>query len=119
MGNCFLGASSAFIESTLAQVYKTKQGGQYRGGPAYYIEKGLGQKWFGIVFAIAALLAMSLLMPGVQANAISAAMTEAFSIPNWVTGLFLVLVLGAIILGGIKWIANTASFIVPFMAIAI
>lgn len=114
----FLGASSAFIESTLAQVYKTKQNGQYRGGPAYYIEKGLGQKWFGIVFAIAALLAMSLLMPGVQSNAISAAMNEAFEIPTWATGAFLVVMLGLIIFGGIKWIANTASFLVPFMAIA-
>ncbi|KQL56083.1 MULTISPECIES: alanine/glycine:cation symporter family protein [Bacillaceae] len=114
----FLGASSAFIESTLAQVYKTKINGQYRGGPAYYIEKGLGQKWFGIVFAIAALMAMALLMPGVQSNAIAAAMTNAFEIPNWVTGVFLVAVLGLIILGGIKWIANTAAFIVPFMAIA-
>lgn len=114
----FLGASSAFIESTLAQVYKDKYEGQYRGGPAFYIEKGMGTKWFGIIFAIAALIAMSILMPGVQSNAIAAAVDNAFAVPPWVTGLVLVLFLGLIILGGIKWIATTASFIVPFMAIA-
>ncbi|PAF13745.1 sodium:alanine symporter [Shouchella clausii] len=113
----FLGASSAFIESTLAQIYKDKQNGQYRGGPAYYIEKGLGVKWFAILFAVAALVAMSVLMPGVQSNSIAAAVNNAFSIPTWATGLFLVLVLGLIIFGGIKWIANTSAFIVPFMAI--
>ncbi|MFP7334867.1 alanine/glycine:cation symporter family protein [Shouchella clausii] len=113
----FLGASSAFIESTLAQIYKDKQNGQYRGGPAYYIEKGLGVKWFAILFAVAALVAMSVLMPGVQSNSIAAAVNNAFSIPTWATGLFLVLVLGLIIFGGIKWIATTAAFIVPFMAI--
>lgn len=48
----FIGASSAFVESTLAQIYKVKQGGQYRGGPAYYIEKGLGIKWFAVLFAV-------------------------------------------------------------------
>ncbi|PAE14422.1 hypothetical protein CHH91_19635, partial [Virgibacillus sp. 7505] len=71
-------------------------------GPAYYIEKGLGVKWFAILFAVAALVAMSVLMPGVQSNSIAAAVNNAFSIPTWATGLFLVLVLGLIIFGGIK-----------------
>ena len=113
----FIGASSAFVESTLAQIYKVKQDGQYRGGPAYFIEKGIGWKWFGTLFAIAALIAMAVLMPGVQSNSIAAGMNNAFSIPQWGTGLVIVAILGFIILGGVKRIANVAQIIVPFMAI--
>ena len=113
----FIGASSAFIESTLAQIYKVKQNGQYRGGPAYYIEKGIGWKWFGMVFAIAALIAMAILMPGVQSNSIAAGMENAFNIEPWVTGIVVVLLLGFIIFGGVKRIANAAQLIVPFMAL--
>ncbi|MGN1402166.1 MAG: alanine/glycine:cation symporter family protein [Bacillus sp. (in: firmicutes)] len=113
----FIGSSSAFVESTLAQIYKVKQDGQYRGGPAYYIEKGTGLKWFGILFALAALLAMAILMPGIQSNSIAGGMNNAFDIPPYVSGLIIVLLLGFIILGGIKRIANAAQYIVPFMAI--
>lgn len=70
----FIGAASAFVESTLAQIYKVKDQGQYRGGPAYYIEKGIGVKWYAILFALAALLAMSILMPGIQSNSIAIGM---------------------------------------------
>ncbi|GKV57953.1 putative sodium/proton-dependent alanine carrier protein YrbD [Sporosarcina sp. NCCP-2222] len=113
----FIGASSAFVESTLAQIYKVKQDGQYRGGPAYFIEKGIGWKWFGMTFAIAALIAMAVLMPGVQSNSIAAGMQNAFSMPTWVTGVLIILLLGFIILGGVKRIASTAQIIVPFMAL--
>ncbi|MBB4826253.1 AGCS family alanine or glycine:cation symporter [Sporosarcina luteola] len=113
----FIGASSAFVESTLAQIYKVKQDGQYRGGPAYFIEKGIGWKWFGMTFAIAALIAMAILMPGVQSNSIAAGMENAFSMPTWLTGALIILLLGFIILGGVKRIASTAQVIVPFMAL--
>lgn len=113
----FIGASSAFVESTLAQIYKVKQDGQYRGGPAYFIEKGIGWKWYGTLFAVAALIAMAILMPGVQSNSIAVGMKNAFNIPQWGTGLFIVLILGFIILGGVKRIANVAQIIVPFMAL--
>lgn len=113
----FIGASSAFVESTLAQIYKVKQDGQYRGGPAYFIEKGIGWKWFGALFAIAALIAMAVLMPGVQSNSIAVGMNNAFNIPQWGTGLVIVTILGFIILGGVKRIANVAQVIVPFMAL--
>ncbi|PAL06794.1 sodium:alanine symporter, partial [Staphylococcus hominis] len=63
----FLGASSAFVESTLAQIYKTKDAdGRYRGGPAYYIEKAMGLKWYAMAFAMATIVAAGFLMPGVQ-----------------------------------------------------
>ena len=83
----FIGASSAFVESTLAQIYKVKQDGQYRGGPAYYIEKGMGVKWFAVLFAFAALIAMAILMPGVQSNSIAAGVENAFGIQPVITGM--------------------------------
>ncbi|MGG3574201.1 alanine/glycine:cation symporter family protein [Bacillus gobiensis] len=113
----FIGASIAFIESTLAQIYKVKQDGQYRGGPAYYIDKGLGWKWFAFIFAFAALIAMAILMPGVQSNSISVGIENAFGIERAITGVVIVLLLGFIIFGGIKRIANAAQIIVPFMAL--
>ncbi len=113
----FIGASSAYVESTLAQIYKTKQDGQYRGGPAYYIEKGIGWKWFAVLFAVAALIAMAILMPGVQSNSIAAGVENAFGISPVVTGIIIVVLLGFIIFGGVKRIANAAQIIVPFMAL--
>ncbi|WP_241475170.1 alanine/glycine:cation symporter family protein [Priestia flexa] len=114
----FIGASSAFIESTLAQIYKVKQDGQYRGGPAYYIEKGTGMKWYGVIFAIAALVAMSILMPGVQSNSIAAGLDNAFNVSPTVTAIGLIILLAGIIFGGVKRIAGVAQIIVPFMALA-
>jgi AGCS family alanine or glycine:cation symporter len=77
----FLGASSAFVEATLGQIYKEVNNGQYRGGPAYYIEKGLGVKWYAIAFAFATILATALFMPGVQSNSIALSAENAFGIP--------------------------------------
>ncbi|MEH7237187.1 alanine/glycine:cation symporter family protein [Bacillus sp. JJ1562] len=112
----FIGATSAFVESTLAQIYKEKQDGEYRGGPAYYIEKGLGWKWFAVIFAVATLLAMSFLMPGIQANAIADGMHNAFGIDKSITGLIVVALVGFTIFGGVKRIARVAELVVPFMA---
>lgn len=112
----FIGAASAFVESTLAQIYKEKQDGEYRGGPAFYIEKGLGWKWFAVIFAIATLLAMAVLMPGIQANSIAEGVSNAFGIESTITGLVLILLMGLIIFGGVKRIARVAEFLVPFMA---
>ncbi len=114
----FIGAATAYVESTLAQIYKEEKDTEYRGGPAFYIEKGMGQKWFAVVFAVAALIAMLFLMPGVQSNAIAGAMDNAFGIDAWITGLIIAILLGVIIIGGIRSIANAAQVIVPFMAIA-
>jgi alanine or glycine:cation symporter, AGCS family len=113
----FIGASSAFVESTLAQIYKVKQDGLYRGGPAYYIEKGLGIRWFAIAFSISALIAMALLMPGIQSNSIAIGVENAFGISKPVSGVIIVVLLGAIIFGGVKRIATVAQYTVPFMAV--
>jgi alanine or glycine:cation symporter, AGCS family len=112
----FIGAASAYVESTLAQIYKEKQDGEYRGGPAFYIEKGLGWKWFAIIFAVATLLAMAILMPGIQTNSIAEGVKNAFGINPAITGAIIVLLMSAIIFGGVKRIARVAEFVVPFMA---
>lgn len=114
----FIGSATAYVESTLAQIYKEEKNGVYRGGPAFYIHKFTGKRWLGMIFAIAALIAMSFLQPTVQANAIADAMYNAFELPKWVSGLVVCIILGAIIIGGVKRIATAASIIVPFMAIA-
>lgn len=113
----FLGASSGFIEAALGQVYKTKQDGQFRGGPAYYIEKGLGVKWYAILFALVTVLATGALLPGVQSNSLSSAVDKAFGVSPWISGLVVCVVLGIIIFGGIKRIARFAEYAVPFMAL--
>lgn len=114
----FLGAGSAYVESVLAQIYKEKQNGEYRGGPAYYIEKGLGQKWYAVLFAVITIVAMGLFLPGVQSNSIALGMEEAFNIKPLFTGIGIVLALALIIFGGVKRIGKVAEIVVPFMAIA-
>lgn len=115
----FLGAGSAFAESTLGQLYKEKHDGQYCGGPAYYIEKGFGKKgWakaYGMLFAIVTVIAIGVLLPGVQSNSIAAAVNNAFGVNVTVTGIALVILVGVVIFGGIKRIGSAAEFIVPFM----
>ena len=117
----FLGASSAFVESTLAQIYKRNENGQYRGGPAYYIEKGFGNKTVGriyaVIFSLATILATGFLLPGVQSNSIASAVNNAFGLSHSWTGVILVVLLGLVIFGGIRTIARVAEYVVPFMAI--
>ncbi len=115
----FLGASTAYVESTLAQIYKEKdEKGQYRGGPAYYIEKAMGQKWYAWLFAVVTVIATGLLLPGVQANSIAAGLNNAWGVAPAVTAALVVVVLGFIIFGGVKRIARFAEIVVPFMALA-
>ncbi len=113
----FLGAGSSYIESTLAQIYKTKHKGQFRGGPAYYIEKGLGLKWYALLFVIATILATGPLLPGVQANSIALSLETAFGVNTSVSGVILVGIVALIIFGGVKRIVNVAQVVVPFMAV--
>lgn len=113
----FLGSATSFIEITLTQTYKTKVGGQYRGGTPYYIEKGLKMKWLAIVSAALTLIVMSCLWPGVQANTVALSVEKAFGIAPAVTGIAIAGLLALIILGGTKRIAKAAEIMVPFMAI--
>jgi AGCS family alanine or glycine:cation symporter len=112
----FLGSASAFVEATLGQIYKQVNNGQYRGGPAFYIEKGLGIKWYAIVFSVATILSTAFFLPGVQSNSIALSMQNAFDVPVAYTGIIIVILLGLIIFGGVKRIGKVAEIVVPFMA---
>ncbi len=114
-----LGASTAYIESTLAQIYKEKDdNGRYRGGPAYFIEKAMGQRWYAWIFAIVTIIAAGFLLPGVQANGIASAAQNAWGMAPAVTASIVVIALGFIIFGGVTRIARFAEIVVPFMALA-
>lgn len=112
----FLGSSSAIIEATLGQLYKEVKDGEYRGGPAYYIKKGLKSNVFAWVFAVVTIVSTGFLLPSVQSNSIALAMKSAFNISPMVVGILLVLLLGFIIIGGVKRISKVAEYVVPFMA---
>lgn len=112
-----LGGATAFAESTLAQIYKRRVGGEYRGGIPYYIERGLGQKWLAIVAAVATLVLYSVLAPGVQSFNIANSFEVAFNAPTWVSGLVVAGLFGFIVLGGTKRIVGVADKVIPFMAI--
>lgn len=112
----FIGSATSFIECTLAQIYKSEIDGEYRGGPAYYIEKTLGMKWYSATFAIACAVSTTMLLPGVQSNSISASLNTSFGIAPAISGGIVVAMLAAIIFGGAKRIGKVAEMIVPFMA---
>jgi len=126
----FLGASTAYVESALGQIYKEVDDGQYRGGPAFYIEKALGQKWYAWIFALTTVVACGFLLPGVQANAIGNAVDLAVggaalidmpfgevSLAKLTAGGVIVVLLGIIIFGGTKRIAHFTQVVVPVMAL--
>ena len=113
----FFGAGSAFVEATLAQIFKENHNGQFRGGPAYYIEKGLHSTFFGCVFAVITAIACGIFLPPVQCNGIALSMSQSFGIAPWIVGLAVALVLALVIIGGVKRIANVAQIVAPFMAI--
>ncbi|MFA7617066.1 MAG: alanine/glycine:cation symporter family protein [Weeksellaceae bacterium] len=112
----FVGASTAYVEATLGQIYKDVRDGEYRGGPAYYIEKGLGVKWYAMLFAVITLVSCAFFLPGVQSNSSSAAIKLAFNIDPLYSGFGTAVLLGVIIFGGVRRIAKAAELIVPFMA---
>ncbi len=127
----FFGAATAYIESTNAQIYKEEEDGVYRGGPAYYIEKAMGQKWYAWTFAIATIVACGVLLPVVQSNGIGDSLVNVFGTGGTVNSFLgelsltkvyaasaIVLILGFIIFGGVKRIANFTQIVVPFMALA-
>lgn len=112
-----LGMATAFIESTLAQVYKVKDGDTFRGGPAYYMQKALGYRKLGVVFAILLTLCFGFIFNAVQSNTISQSFVDVFGVKDWMVGLGLVLLTAVIIFGGVKRIVKVTQFIVPIMAV--
>lgn len=112
-----LGASSAFVESTLAQLFKVRSKHSYIGGPAYYMEKGLKKRWMGIIFAILITITFGFAFNSVQSNTICAAFDSAFNIPPIYMGIGITILTIIIIFGGVHWIANVSSILVPIMAL--
>lgn len=115
--SALLGASTTIIESTLAQVYKVREDSEYRGGPQYYIDKGLNLRWYAILFSIFSIIALGFCTPGIQANAITDAMTNVFNInPTFLSVAIAALVL-LVVVGGIKRISRFTEMVAPVMAI--
>lgn len=112
-----IGSSSAFVESTLAQLYKRKGKDSFVGGPAYYMEKGLKARWMGILFAILISITFGFAFNSVQSNTICAAWEKAFGIDHVWMGIVLTAVTLLIIFGGIHRIARVSGVIVPVMAL--
>jgi len=112
-----LGMATAFIESTLAQVYKVKDGDTFRGGPAYYMEKALGQRKLGIVFSILLTLSFGFIFNAVQSNTIATSVGEAFDIEPYFIGILLVALTAMIIFGGVHRIVKVTQVLVPVMAV--
>lgn len=116
-----IGMCTAMVEATLAQVYKHRDEDEkslFRGGPAYYMQRGLGSRGMGVLFSFALIIAFGFAFNGVQANSIAAAMDEAFGVPVGITAAILVAITSGVIFGGIRRIAKVAELVVPVMAIA-
>lgn len=112
-----LGASSAFVESTLAQLYKIKGKDSFIGGPAYYMKNGLGMRWMGVLFAVLLSITFGFAFNSVQSNTICAAWESAFGVDHVLIGTILTVGTLAVIFGGIHRIASVSSVIVPVMAL--
>lgn len=113
-----IGAASAFIESTLAQVYKIKEGRHFRGGPAYYMQKALGARHMALAFSVIITLTFAFVFNSVQANTIAASLQSTFGCTPFWTGLVLCALTAVIIFGGLHRVAKFSSFIVPIFALA-
>lgn len=112
-----LGASSSFVESTLAQLYKVKDKDSYIGGPAYYMRKGLKQPWMGALFAVLITVTFGFAFNSVQSNTLCAAFENAFGFDHAVVGGIVTALTVVIIFGGVQRIARVSSVIVPVMAL--
>lgn len=112
-----VGMATAYAESSLAQLYKTTNAdGQYRGGPAFYMAKGLNAPWAGAIFSVCLILSFGLIFIAVQANSIAEAYESALGVPKIASGLVVAGVAGVVIFGGIRSIARVAELLVPAMA---
>ncbi|RPF57946.1 alanine/glycine:cation symporter family protein [Abyssicoccus albus] len=114
----FFGAATAFYEATLAQVYKVKDAdGGFRGGPAYYMQLGLNQRWMGVLFAILISVTFAFVFNTVQSNTIAVAFEESFGVNRLLSGVIIAIISGIVIFGGVRSIAKVTQMIVPIMAI--
>ncbi len=112
-----VGMATSYFECSLAQLYKrAEDDGTYRGGPAFYIQHGLGQRWLGIVVSLLLLVTFGFGFNAVQSFTVASSMHDTFGLPTHISGIVLMVVIGLIIFGGIKRIAKFADVLVPIMA---
>lgn len=116
--SALLGMASSFAECSLAQLYKERDSrGQFRGGPAWYMARGLGMRWMGVLFSIFLLLAYGIIFNTVQANSVAHAMAYAFHLPEAITGGVLAVLTLLVIVRGIRGVARMMQWLVPVMAL--
>lgn len=112
-----LGMATAFIEATMAQMFKERSDDHtFRGGPAYYIQKGLRMRWLGIVFAVCLIFTFGFTYQMVQANTIAGVFAKTFSMSGWMVAVMLVILCLPIVLGGIRGVARVTEYLAPIMA---
>ncbi|MEL4016361.1 alanine/glycine:cation symporter family protein [Dryocola clanedunensis] len=113
-----VGMATSYAECSLAQLYKTRDSeGHYRGGPAWYMERGLGMRWMGVLFSLFLMIAFGLIFNAVQANAIANAVHFAFNVPREWIGILLIFLTGGVIWGGMRGAAKLSQYLVPFMGL--
>ncbi|WP_101756986.1 sodium:alanine symporter family protein [Oceanicoccus sp. KOV_DT_Chl] len=116
-----IGMATKYAEAVMAVNYREIDAdGNYAGGPMYYIKNGLGKnwKWLAAAFAFFAAIAGFGIGNTVQANSVADALQSTFSVPSWLTGLVLLVLVGLVLLGGVKRIASVAGLLIPFMAVS-
>lgn len=112
-----IGSASGFVEATLAQVFKRKSKSAFIGGPAYYMQQGLGKRWFGVIFAVLITITFGLIFNSVQANTIALALQNSFSINPIHIGIVIAVLSLLVFFGGVHRIAIVSSVLVPVMAV--
>lgn len=115
----FLGMATGFVEATLAQIFKVAMpDGTFRGGPAFYIERGLGSRSWGIVFAVLLIFTFGIAFNAVQANTIAGVLHSGHTVPLWATGIILAILAAPVFFGGMRAVAKVAEIVLPVMAVA-
>ncbi|HYG89164.1 MAG TPA: alanine/glycine:cation symporter family protein [Azospirillum sp.] len=113
-----IGMATSFFECALAQLFKIAESdGTYRGGPAYYIERGLKMRWLAMLFSVLLLVTFGFSFTALQSYTTATSIEDAFGVPPLVTGVILVAVVGLIVFGGVRRIAEVADIVVPVMAV--
>ncbi|MDE4084189.1 sodium:alanine symporter family protein [Planococcus maritimus] len=116
--SAFFGMATKYGEAVLAVKYRIVDAkGQMAGGPMYYLEHGLKQKWLAVLFAIFGSIAAFGIGNGTQSNSVASVVRDTFSVPTWITGIILTVFAAVVIIGGIKTIGKVTAFFVPFMAL--
>lgn len=113
-----IGAASSFVESTLAQIYKVKDGDGFRGGPAYYIDKGLNNKFLSVTFSILITICFGFVFNAIQSNTVAEAFQSAFGLDKMFIGIVLAVLTTVVIFGGVHRVAKISEVIVPIFAVA-